>query len=72
MALEVLSAAVIPADCVSLTPQFLQKLSCGSICVPHRLQIINKASFASSFVKVTNTGRICQLSPSIELKLPSG
>jgi len=42
--LELSSAALAPADCLSLAPQLLQKLSTGSTCEPHRMQTINKAS----------------------------
>jgi hypothetical protein len=69
---ELLSAAVSPADCVSLTPQFLQKLSSGSTCVPHRLQTINKASLLHLSANLRIPDEPVNYLPSIELKLPSG
>jgi hypothetical protein len=45
--LELASAAVIPADWLNLTPQFLQKLSTGATCAPHRLQTIDESLLAS-------------------------
>src|ERR1041385_7303928 len=58
--LELSSTAAIPADCFSLTPQFLQKLSTGSTCEPHWMQTI-KTSLLRRFCQTTSTGRICQL-----------